>query len=242
MLTNEVGRALKQRAGSVGDGFRRWQAPRTNVAACKIAGVRLNKVHSPTFKHLYIFLRSRGAPHSRIHCWSDENRRFCREQSCRHEIVCDAMCHFGDTICRCRCDKDDIGFLSKRYVVNGVFRVIEESYSHFLMSQSTKRCGTHKLSCVLCHKHFYTVSRFLQKAQDLAGLICCNAAGDAEKDGLFVAGSTDAHSLLLGKDDHQTVAIRALGDLVGMLQVAHARRLEGHAADARDIALEFLDS
>ena len=46
-----------------------------------------------------------------------------------------------------------------------------------------------------------------------------------EKDGLFFAGSTDTQSLLLGKDDHQAVAVRALGDLVGMLQVAHARRL-----------------
>ena len=108
------------------------------------------------------------------------------------------------------------------------------------MREGAKCRGAYKLSRMLSHEHFYTASRFLQKAQDLAGFIRCNAAGDAKKDGFFFVGSADAHNLLLGKDDHQAVAIRALGDLAGVSQVAHARRLEGHAADARNVALEFL--
>ena len=93
-----------------------------------------------------------------------------------------AVGHLGDDIGRRGRHDHQVGLLRQRDMVDGVRRVVEQTYSDRLARECTEGKRAHKLGGMLAHNDLDAGAALLQQAHDIARLIGGDPAGNAQQD------------------------------------------------------------
>ena len=109
------------------------------------------------------------------------------------KIVGDAVGKLRENVRRARRDDESISLLGKRYMVDGIGGIVEQVDRHFLMGKRPEGYRIDEVRGVLGHAHLHADPGLLKAADDLAGFICGDAAGNAQQHGFLRFCSLATH-------------------------------------------------
>ena len=163
------------------DGSRVGQTAASQIATCQISLIGLDEHGAADAELADVVAGGSRLVHVHVHGRRQHERRGTRQGRGGEQIVGDAVGQLGQDVGRARRDDEGIGLLSKRDVMNGIGRVVEQVDRHLLVGKRSERDGINEMRGVLSHAHLHTHASLLKAADDLAGFICGNAAGYAQQ-------------------------------------------------------------